>query len=113
MKSSPREEDERVCRFQFLESKKVNKEGMTLVTAQALLHQVGLTMMSRFNQVHALSEEWEYGHLVSYELYICQEEHLISFTPAQFLHRVQEAQRVRTQLQRSVRQNFRLLSEVV
>jgi len=76
--------------------------GMTQEACQQLLRRAGLTMLSRFHQVHALCEEREYGQNAVYELYICQRDQLTTLTPTRFLELVQEAQSFRTRLQRAV-----------
>ena len=109
---SLRVENECICMNWFTLLKK--KEGtallkqrsdeaaMTQTMCQKMLCMTGLTMITRFHQVHALREERERGHSVVYELYICQEDQLSTLTCTQFEECVRVACDFRNHVQRAV-----------
>ncbi len=79
-----------------------DEAAMTQMMCQKMLRTTGLTLITRFHQVHALREERERGHSVVYELYICQEDQLSTLTCTQFEERVRVACDFRNHVQRAV-----------
>ena len=80
------------------QQQRFDEVGITHALCQQVLQEEGLSLLLRFQQVHALCIEVEHGQLALYELYICQEDALSTMTHSHFNALVQIAQAFRAHL---------------